>query len=75
MLALHTSLEPTPAVRPALQLHQLRRAMERLLLLDTHQLWRLVTEHLHQAMELPRPAMVQRPRRPTDNLQPKTRMR
>lgn len=76
MLAPHTSLEPTRAVRPALELPQQHLAMAcPLLLLDMEPPQRLATGPLHQATELPRLVMERRPHPPTDSLQPKIPMR
>lgn len=73
MLAPHTNLEPTRAVRPALELLQLRLAMAcLLLLLDMGPPQRLATERLHQAMELPRLDMGPRPHQLMDSPQRRT---
>lgn len=76
MLGPHTSLEPTPAVRPALELPQLHLAMAcPLRLLDMEHPQRLAMGPLHQATELPRLDMERRPHPPMDSLQPKIPMR
>jgi hypothetical protein len=75
MRAQHTSLEPTPAVKPGQESLQLLQAMERLRHLDMEHQQHPDTGHLHQAMGLRRLRMALHRHQHMDSLQLKTPMR